>query len=201
MSAWTYITGVITVDPMGRTQPEKRYILGTVLEHLPAVTGSEKDMHVHVIQKHGYSGSCSHNEFGEWIPGKRHKTQREYLLIVEASLRDRHFETTLRELNKWLNRLAKRAGIHEILLRLKGYSAKNYEAKELIISDAKPYREMCEWPSWCEESGGEPAWCEYLMWDRAKNSEYPALLAYKYFENRENDLEVERRLAYGKEQQ
>lgn len=30
MSMWTYITGVITVDPMGRTQPEKRYILGKI---------------------------------------------------------------------------------------------------------------------------------------------------------------------------
>lgn len=27
MSNWTYINGTITVRPMGRTQPEKRYIL------------------------------------------------------------------------------------------------------------------------------------------------------------------------------
>ena len=43
MSWWTYINGTITVSPMGRTQAEKRYILETVLDHLPLVTGSERD--------------------------------------------------------------------------------------------------------------------------------------------------------------
>lgn len=198
MSSWTYITGVITVDPMGRTQPEKRYILDTILEHLPVVTGSERDMHVHVIQKHGYNSSCSYNEFGEWIPGKLHKTQSEYLVVIEASLRDRQFSETLRELNKWLNRLAKRADVHEILVKLNGYDI-GHGWKELIISNPKPYREMAEYPSWWpEKSGGEPMWCEYLMWDAAKGSEYPALLAYKYFNDPENDAEVERRLRYGR---
>ena len=51
MSYWTYITGVIEVCPMGRTQPEKRYILDTVLEHLPKVTGSERNMSIHIVQK------------------------------------------------------------------------------------------------------------------------------------------------------
>lgn len=51
MSSWTYITGTITVSPIGRTQAEKRYILDTVLAHLPIVSGSERDMNVYVIQK------------------------------------------------------------------------------------------------------------------------------------------------------
>jgi hypothetical protein len=177
---------------MGRTQPEKRYILDTALEHLPKVTGSEQDMHVHVVQKYGYDGSCSHNEFGEWIPGELHHTQSEYLLIIEASLRDRKFNETLRELNKWLNRLAKRVGIEDILVRLNAYD------RELIISNPKPYQEMAEWPSWTNESDGEPAWCEYLMWDRAKDSNYPMKLTYKYYNDPENDAEVERRMAYDK---
>lgn len=35
MSWWTYVHGIVVVKPMGRTQAEKRYILDTVLEHLP----------------------------------------------------------------------------------------------------------------------------------------------------------------------
>ena len=35
MSNWTHITGVITVEPMGRCQAEARYILDMVLAHLP----------------------------------------------------------------------------------------------------------------------------------------------------------------------
>ena len=55
MSSWTYINGVITVFPLGRTQAEKRYILDTVLDHLPKVTGSERDMNTYLIQKSGYN--------------------------------------------------------------------------------------------------------------------------------------------------
>lgn len=199
MSSWTYITGMITVCPMGRTQPEKRYILDTVLEHMPRVSGSEEDMHVHVIQKHGHNSSCSHNEFGERILWKDNETQTDYFVIIEGALRDRHFDETLRELNKWLNRLAKRAGIEELLVRLKGLDS-NWEMKELVISDSKPYEQMMEWPSWSDRSGGEPAWCEYLMWDSAKDSWYPMTLLYKYYNDPENDAEVERRLKYNKEE-
>lgn len=65
MSHWTYINGTITVMPMGRTQPEKRYILDTVLDHLPIVSGSEADMEVYVIQKRGHDSSSSCDEFGQ----------------------------------------------------------------------------------------------------------------------------------------
>lgn len=201
MSSWTYITGVITVFPMGRTQPEKRYIVDTVLEHLPRVTGSEEDMHVHVIQKAGHDSSCSHNEFEERIPWNRNETQSKYLIVIEAALRDRYFEETLRELNKWLNRLARRAGIEEILVKLEGYGMTSWQWKELVISNPKPYREMAEWPSWTNKANGEPAWCEYLMWESAKDSWYPLLLARKYYNDPETDAEVERRMKWRKEEE
>lgn len=196
MSYWTYISGVITVYPMGRTQAERRYILDTALDHLPRVTGSEEDMIVHVIQKAGHNSSSSHDEFGvaayHKVPGSLIREQTDYMLVIEASLRDRMFDETLRELNKWLNRLAKRVGISELLVRLHDYD------KELIISNAEPYHQMCEWPSWCEESGGEPCWCEYLMWEPAKDSRYPMKLMYKYYNDPENDAEMERRMEWAK---
>lgn len=198
MSYWTHISGTVRVSPMGRTQAEKRYILDTILDHLPRVTGSEEDMHVTVIQRHGYDSSSSHDEFGMMA---RHKgpeywidQQSEYILVLEGDLRDRIFDETLRELNKWLNRLAKRAVIEDILVRVTG----EWD-KELIISNPEPYHHMFEWPSWCKESNGEPCWCEYLMWEPAKDCRYPMKLMYKYYNDPENDAEVERRMAYGKE--
>lgn len=204
MSYWTYITGVITVSPMGRTQPEKRYILDTVLAHLPAVTGSEQNMRVHVVQKSGTNASSSCNEFSEPLWFRKDadcdgwmRTQDEYFLVLEGELRDRMYEETFKELNKWLNRLAKRVGIDDILVRLDGCSAKDGNQKTWLFDDAEAYGNMKEWPSWCEkESGGEPAWAEYLMWDRAKGMDYPMMLAYKYYNDPENDAEVERRMAY-----
>lgn len=197
MSYWTYIDGYIAVRPMGRTQAEKRYVLDTVLEHLPYVTGSERNMVVHVVQAAGYSCSSSHNEFEEpmcyrhgasdtWM-----RAQEKYLLLLEGHLRDRMYEDTLREFSKWLNRLAKRVHVSDILARVSG------QDKVHIFDEADPYGEMEEWPSWCEkESGGEPAWAEYLLYDTCKRSPYPLKLAYKYYDDPDVETEVRRRLAY-----
>ena len=126
MSWWTYIHGTVSVRPMGRTQAEKRYILETVLDHLPLVTGSERDMNVYIIQKNGYDSSSSHTEFGEWGGYRKWKTlstetQNEYILVVDGSFRDRVFEETYKEFQKWLCRLAKRVGVEDVLVEVKGY--------------------------------------------------------------------------------
>lgn len=42
----------------------------------------------------------------------------------------------------------------------------------------------------------EPNWCEFLMWESAKDSRYPMMLGYKYFRDEENDEEVQRRIKY-----
>lgn len=211
MSFWTYIQGTITVRPMGRTQPEKRYILETVLNHLPRVTGSEGDMDVYIIQKNGYNSSCSRDEFGEATNNliDRHgnksrktgwlRTQDDYILVVNAALRDREFEETYREFMKWFVRLCKRVGCEDVLVEIKGYD------KSTVIKDRNIQREkysyksvfdgLFEDPSWCNDTG-EVNWAEFMMWDRAKDSSYPMMLAYKYFNNEENDKEVERRMNY-----
>lgn len=197
MSSWTYITGTIGVSPFGQTQPEKRYILDTVLSHLPLVTGSEENMNTYVIQKHGHNSFCSHDEFGQWSnlgngDGYGHpsfETQDNYIIVVDASLRDRHFNETLREFNNWLCRLSKRIVVNDILVRIDGYD------KQIILQNTNNvYSQMFELPSWC--NSGEPTWCEYLIYSKAKQSDYPMLLAYKYFSDKDNDAEVERRMIY-----
>lgn len=79
-------------------------------------------------------------------------------------------------------------------MRIHDYE-KSYVIDEHSISDS-PYFDMNEWPSWCKQSNGEPCWAEHLMWDRAKDSMYPMVLGYKYFDDPENNAEVERRFAY-----
>lgn len=190
MSFWTYINGNIIVSPLGRTQAEKRYILDTVLSHLPVVSGSEGDMDVYVIQKNGYNYSSSCDEFGEvtnnlvdrygrksrkrgWL-----KIQDEYILVVNAALRDREFEDTYREFMKWLCRLAKRVMVNEVLVSVKGYGIST------IIQDKNygGFYKMFEDPSWCSKTEmGELNWCEYLMWDYGFDGN-PVELDYKYHE-------------------
>lgn len=211
MSAWSYINGTITVHTMGRTQPEKRYILETVLNHLPRVSGSEGDMNVYIIQKNGHSGSTSCDEFGEvtnnLVDNYGHKsrergwlqTQNEYILVVNAALRDREFEETYREFMKWFVRLCKRVICEDVLVEIKGYNKstiiKDRNIQKKKYSFKSVFNELFEDPSWCNDTG-EVNWCEYLMWDRAKDSSYPMILAYKYYDDEENNKEVERRLNY-----
>jgi len=197
MSHWTYISGIVEVRPIGNTQPQKRYVLDTVLEHLPVVSGSEGNMKVHVVQQYGYDCSSSCNEFDEPLWYRRDadndgwaKIQSSYTLVLEARLRDREFDETKHELNKWLNRLAKRVHVTDILVKLSdGY-------KTLVLDNPEPYSDMTELFSWDESGDGEPAWVEYLLWDAAKDSRYPMKLMYKYYDDPENDQEVERRMAY-----
>ena len=131
-------------------------------------------MNVYIIQKNGTNFSSSCDEYGEhtnnlinrygchdyeegWL-----KIQSEYILVVNGSFRDREFNETFREFMNWLCRLAKRVSINNILVRIQGWD------KQYIINDNcdwnSPYSQMEEYPSWCEESNGEPCWAEHLMW-------------------------------------
>lgn len=202
MSFWTYISGTIEVTPLGRTQAETRYVIDTVLSHLPLVTGSENNMQIYVIQKNGHNISCSHDEFGLWSNlgngynlGNGHhrfEYQSNYIIVVNASLRDRLFYETLKEFSNWLCRLSKRVMVNDVLVRIDGYD------KHIILQNTDDvYSQMFEEPSWVGST--EPTWSEYLMYSKAKQSDYPMLLAYKYYSDNENDVEVERRINYERE--
>ena len=199
MSNWTYVNGIITVSPLGRTQSEKTYILETVIEHLPKVTGSEEDMNITILQRKGYDMSSSHNEFeiNAYYLNSEHwiKTQTDYFLILDGNLRDKTFQETFKELNIFLNRLAKRVLVNNILLSL------NEDwGKKFVFKDAEPYSNMFEPPSWSyNNKTGEPSWAEYLMWKRGANSPLPIELEYKYYDNKENDKEWKRRVKWDKE--
>lgn len=213
MSWWSYINGAITVAPMGRTQAEKRYVLDSCLSHLPRVTGSEGDMNVYVIQKNGHNLSSSHDEFGKrtnnltTYHGDKSRDrgmlnrQTEYILVVDGALRDREFDETFREFMKWIVRLGKRISIENVFVEIKDYekstTIKNtpFQKEEYSYKDA--FYDLFESPSWSKNNKtGEINWCEYLLWDSMKGSRYPMKLAYKYFNDPENDAEVERRMEY-----
>lgn len=190
MSSWTYVDGVIEVRPMGRTQPEERYVLDTVLSHLPRVSGSERDMGVHVIQKYGHDYWSSTDEFGTGLPlNQIFKIQEHYILALEGSMRDTKFHETVRNLNKWLNRLAKRVLVTGILVRVRD----QYE-RSLVIQNEEPYGQMFEEPSWSSlNKAGDPAWYEYLLWESDPCSGFPLSLVRKYCADEELDAEYARR--------
>lgn len=183
MSYWTYINGTIVVDSVGNTQAQNRYILETILSHLPLVTGSEHNMKAYLIQPEGTNYCSNVNEFGQFVEGGLEK-QDTYIIVVHGDLRDREFKETFTEFNKWICRLAKRADIRDVLVKLSSYD------KEYIFTNKNEvYSDMYELPSWANNTG-EPAWWEYLDW-KADKFGFPRVLAYKYFNDKENDKQVQ----------
>ena len=148
--------------------------IDTVLDHLPLVTGSEKDMNVHVIQKNGFDSSVSCDEFGQKtnnlhdIYGDRTyhggwlRLQSEYIVVVEGQFRDREFEQTLKEFNNWICRLAKRIMIEYLLVKVEGCGNEN-----IMTNRNEAYSDMYEYPSWSNDGvkNNTKNWCEYLMWE------------------------------------
>lgn len=195
MSMWTHIRGTLTVSPFGRTKHEVRYILETVLDHLPKVTGGERDMETYVVEKYHPNIYSSHNEFGVRIQSYEHKEFSDQLIVVlDGDFRDRYFNETLREFMNWFMRLAKRVSVYDVIVSI---TADDRKQPYIFTGEFWDYVED---PSWClSNKGGEPNWCEYLMWERAKNSDLPMMLQRKYVNDPENDAEVERRIKYHEE--
>lgn len=208
MSYWTHILGVIEVSPMGRTQHEKTYILNTVLDHLPIVTGSERNMNISInVGRENGSSSCDEfymrtnnltDSYGE--KSRKHgwlRTADCYYLTIYGDFRDRLFNQTFHEFQKWLCRLSKRVDVNHVSVTILSDDHKPYHIEEYGWDN--PYSEMFEMPSWIEASEGEPTWCEYLMWESDCYSGLPVKHMYKYYDSEEIDAEMERRLQWAKE--
>ena len=137
MSSWTYVQGLIKLDVPGRTQAEKNYILQTVIDHLPKVTGSEKSMNIYTIQTAGHDSWQNFDEFYNRVEDFR--TQSRYFLVLDGNLRDRHYKDTFKELNNFLNRLGKRLMVDSVYVRLYNYERSHIftNKKRLLWEDVR----------------------------------------------------------------
>lgn len=206
MSRWTYINGEVKVSPMGRTLEEQEYILKTVLNHLPIVTGSETSMRVDIVRL-GHTCNSSHDELGnnysrpnlegEWERYFWHKSNYAFKLVLTSALRDTSLGEIYKLFWKWLVRLSKRVYVDYILVDINDY------CNHRIIHYPDGLHDLFETPTWANEKKNiedvEPNWCEYLMWDRDNYSMLPVEYIYKYYNDKEVDEEMIRRLRFNKE--
>lgn len=151
MSSWTYVQGLIELGVPGRTQAEKNYILQTVIDHLPKVTGSEYDMNIYTIRANGHDSWSNHDELDHlnWD----FKTQSRYFIVLDGSLRDRYYEETFKELNKFLNRLSKRLIVNSMQVQVSTYDCSRIHT---FTNENDCYGNMFEF---------EDPWYSYLMWE------------------------------------
>lgn len=200
MSFWTHVFGSISVSVPGRTQAEIQYILDTVLDHLPIVSGSEGEMKVQAVRKDGHNMSSSCDEFGmrtnNLMSDYGYKTRRygflqtqdQYTLVINTGLRDRMFGQTKREFLKWLVRLSKRLWVNDILV-----SITSDDGGSMLINGADKFYNLHESASWYRDTDGEPCWWEYLMWKRHPLYMEPLEHVYKYYSDEATDREMARR--------
>ena len=149
MSRWTYLSGVITVDVPGRTQPECDFNIHSVLNHLPKVTGSEHDMEWHINASKKYKDHIRVDEFGNKSNLGNHNVyfnyyyfekQNSYSITISGELRDRCLDETIKEFSKWLCRLAKRLWIDDIKVHIH-----DDWGNKILIDDSEPYFEMYDY--------------------------------------------------------
>lgn len=137
MSSWTYVTGSILVEAESRTDAETLYIVQTVANHLPRITGSEGDVDLYIQLLRGRSLSSNRDEFmqesnlwhRESFGCGVFETQSCAIVTINGSLRDRIFSETLIETQKMLFRLSKQLLILNISVTVSGYD------KEFTFTD------------------------------------------------------------------
>lgn len=119
------MAGVIEVDTFAQSDAEAMYLAQTVVNHLPRITGSERDVEFHLAKPTGYCSSSNVDEFGQqsnlYNDDSRHLfvTQERILITIYGNLRDRMFKRTLRETTKMLARLSSRLWIRNCFVRVK----------------------------------------------------------------------------------
>lgn len=160
---WVYIRGVIEVEPLGRTQAEKTYILQTVLDHLPEIkNNSERRFDVYINQKRGYSTWTDEEELG--YPFRENKMQDNYFLTIDGRFRHTNFDCINHQFARWLNRLSKRLMVRDIDIKITDtVRFHRYDNHKMLIDNFESLSSV---------NGnviGKPNWCEWYMWKAPNN--------------------------------
>ena len=186
MKDYTYIHGTINVIVMGRTQEEKEYILKTIINHLPIVSGADGNMNVYLIKAESNDdGLMSHNEFFQKDNHGKRKLQSRYIIVVDGQLSDREFQTTLKEFSKWMCRLANRCSVIDVSVKVWD----DYDKCYVFTNCHNQYSDLEE-TMISYNNNGNPTWCEYLMWKNSEGNYYggmPKELIERYGRYRKDD--------------
>ena len=108
MSQWTYIIGRIVVSPLGYSHEQRLNTLKNIISTLPSITGSEDNMQITFNQ-----------------------SDVEYILRIKGELRDRQFEQTTKEYEKFIRKLKQKIDIERIYVEITGQGKKIYWKKGL----------------------------------------------------------------------
>lgn len=190
MSFWTRVRGLIEVRVPGRTQPECDYVVQTVVNHLPLITGSEGPVFVHAVKRSGYSSSSNTDEYLQFsnlltdeygVPNKYGwlRLQDSYMLVLEGSLRDRLFAQTARETVKFLDRLSRTLEVTyyhvDVFSDDKGkytFQRHNDVKYDWVYQNySRPWNRRYDWHMFDEKEYSGERWVNHLLWKWSKEDD------------------------------
>lgn len=152
MSQWTYVNGVIKVDTFSRSSAETLYLVQTVVDHLPVISGSERNVEYYINLAKSMETSSSVDEFNNFsnLYNDRHfrcfNWQTYALIALNGYLRDRDFETTLRETTRMLARLSSRLWVDECLVSVRD----GYNCNSFVFNNPNWIKDM-DRSDWCRD--------------------------------------------------
>ena len=106
-------------------------------------------MEIHTVRAYGHDMWSNRDELDNL--SLDFKTQSRYFLVLDGNLRNRYYEDTFKELNKFLNRLAKRLIVDSAYVRLN-----DYKRSYTFTNKNDCYDNMFD---------DENPWYDYLMWE------------------------------------
>ena len=151
MSYWTHVFGTIKVEPLGYSDHAREFVLKTLLDHMPEVSGSEGPMRIEVAKSQYQTLFSTSDEFGQEAKGRRSffGQTAAFFITVYGNLRDRMFDQTKGEFDTWLEELARRTRVREIMVRVTSDCG-----DEQNYLDAAPYYDMFCVPSYKRDDFG-----------------------------------------------
>lgn len=144
MSLWCYVRGLIVADTFAEYTPAALYRAQCVVDHLPRITGSERDAQLYVTTKCGNNqftyGWDELHQYSNLGGGRRRncfEAQSEVLISICGDLRDRWLPQTLPEVTRALARLASRLFIDSCIV-----SVEDDCGQKFLFNNPKWLRDM-----------------------------------------------------------
>ena len=144
MSLWCYVRGLIVADTFAEYTPAALYRAQCVVDHLPRISGSERDAQFYIATKRGHNQTMfgwdelhQFSNLGGGRRGDRFEAQSEVLISICGDLRDRWLPQTLPEVTKALARLASRLSIDTCLV-----SVEDDCGQKFLFNNPKWLRDM-----------------------------------------------------------
>ena len=152
MSGGTFITGTISVIPVGFNKNTQRFVLEEVLEHLPIVGDDTRRLEYAINELRGHRFRCDVDEFGRktnlgmgtW-PSMFWFDSYTFTITFDSYLFSTPFDVALKQFTRWLYRLAGRVMTSNVLVRVQSGDTKHAytfdKGTEFMLYGIESFRE------------------------------------------------------------